>query len=104
MLFNVFSLFDLNVFELLNIETQNIEFCLGINNIIEAKNIDNKTIIVFDIKLENLLHYHSLGCFTVYLSHLVKMDLQTDEQIKYIDKFNEDNLVILKFFLIKFYF
>ena len=88
-------LFDLNVFELLNIETQNIEFCLGINNIIETNNIEHKTIIVFDTKLENLLYYHSSGCFTVYLSHLVKMDLLNEEQLKYIEKFNEDNLVIL---------
>ena len=91
----LFLLFDLNIFELLNIETQNVEFCLDIKNIIETKNIDHKTIIVFDIKLENLLYYHYLGCFTVYLSHLVKMDLQNEEQIKYIEKFNEDNLVIL---------
>jgi predicted SnoaL-like aldol condensation-catalyzing enzyme len=91
----LYLLFDLNIFELLSIETENITLCLEINNIIKAKNIEHKTIIVFDTKLENLLCYHSLGCFTVYLSHLVKMDLLNDDQIKYIDKYNEDNLAIL---------
>ena len=74
---------------------------MNINDILSKKNNDYKKIIVFDTKLENLLYYHSLGCFTVYLSHLVKMDLQNAEQKNFIDKFNDDNLLIKKeFFLI----
>ena len=91
----LYLLFDFNIFKLLNIETKNIIFCLNINDILSKKNNDYKKIIVFDTKLENLLYYHSLGCFTVYLSHLVKMDLQNAEQKNFIDKFNDDNLTIL---------
>ena len=91
----LYLLFDFNIFQTLNIETENIIFCLGINTILNQKNIEYKKIIVFDTKLQNLLYYHSLGCFTVYLSHLVKMDLQNDEQRNYIDKFNDENLIII---------
>ena len=91
----LYLLFDLNVFNLLYIETKNIIFCLNINDILKQGNIDYKKYIFFGTKLEKLLYYHSLGCFTVYLAHLVKMDLQNDEQRNYINKFNNDNLAIL---------
>ena len=91
----LYLLFDLNVFNALNIETKNIIFCLDINDILKQDNIDYKKYIIFDTKLENLLYYHNLGFFTVYLSHLSKMDLENDEEKNYIDKFNNDNLAIL---------
>ena len=91
----LYLLFDVNVFNALNIETKNIIFCLNINNILKQNNIDYKKYIIFDTKLENLLYYHNLGCFTVYLSHLLKMDLQNDDEKNYIDKFNNDNLTII---------
>ena len=91
----LYLLFDFNIFQLLNIETKSITFCLDIKNILKKENIDYKKFIVFDTKLDNLFYYHSLGCFTVYLSHLVKMDLLNDEQKNFIDKFNDDNLIIL---------
>ena len=91
----LYLLFDLNIFQSLNIDIENIFFCLDINDIIKQNNIDYKKYIVFDTNLEKLLYYHSLGFFTVYLSHLVKMDLQNDEQKNYIDKLNNDNLIIL---------
>ena len=91
----LYLLFDINVFNVLNIETKNIIFCLNIKGILNQDNNDYKKYIIFDSKLENLLYYHSLGCFTVYLAHLVKMDLKNDEEKNYIDKFNNDNLSIL---------
>ena len=91
----LYLLFDYNAFQLLNVETENIVFCMNIDSILKQKNTDYKKVIVFDIKLKNLLYYHSLGCFTVYLSHLVKMDLIDEEQKNLIDIFNDDNLNIL---------
>ena len=91
----LYLLFDLNVFHLLNIETENIIFCLNIKELFQQDNIDYKKYIIFDTKLENLLYYHNLGCFTAYLAHLVKMDLVNDEQRNYIDKYNDDNLSII---------
>ena len=91
----LYLLFDINVFNVLNIETKNIIFCLNIKDILKQDNIDYKKYIIFDSRLENLLYYHSLGCFTVYLAHLVKMDLKNDEEKNYIDKFNNENLAIL---------
>ena len=91
----LYLLFDVNVFNALNIETKNIIFCLNINNILKQNNIDYKKYIIFDTKLENLLYYHNLGCFTVYLSHLLKMDLQNDDEKNYVDKYNNDNLTII---------
>ena len=91
----LYLLFDVNVFNILNIDIKNIFFCLNINDTLKQDNIDYKKFIIFDTKLQNLLYYHNLGCFTVYLSHLVKMDLKNDEEKNYIDKFNNDNLAIL---------
>ena len=91
----LYLLFDVNVFNALNIETKNIIFCLNINNILKRNNIDYKKYIIFDTKLENLLYYHNLGCFTVYLSHLLKMDLKNDDEKNYVDKYNNDNLTII---------
>ena len=100
----LYLLFDFNIFQLLNIETKSITFCLDIKNILKKENIDYKKFIAFDTKLDNLFYYHSLGCFTVYLSHLVKMDLLNEEQKNFIDKFNDDNLIILNSLMIKFHF
>ena len=91
----LYLLFDYNAFQLLNVETGNIFFCMNIDSILKQKNTDYKKVIVFDIKLKNLLYYHSLGCFTVYLSHLVKMDLIDEAQKNFIDIFNDNNLNIL---------
>jgi hypothetical protein len=85
----------LNIFKLLNIEIKRIIFTLNICEIFKDKNNIPKTFLVFDTKLETLYSYHSLGCFTVYLSHLVKMDLKDQKEKEYIDKFNDNNLAIL---------
>ena len=93
----LYLLIDYNIFKLLNVDISHVILCLNINEIFNNKDIDinPQKYIVFDICLENLLYYHSLGCFTVYLSHLVKMDLKTDKQIEYIDNFNNKNLDII---------
>ena len=88
-------LIDFNVFKLLDIENKKIIFCLNIKEKFEDKNIIPQKSLIFDNKLENLYYYHSLGCFTVYLSHLVKIDLKDQQQKEYIDKFNDYNLSIL---------
>ena len=91
----LYLLIDYNIFNLLNIDISHITFYLNINEIFNNKDIDPKKYIVFDTNLETLYHYHSLGCFTVYLSHLVKMDLKNDEEKGYIDEINNNNLDIL---------
>ena len=91
----LYLLIDYNIFQLLDIETKKIVFCLNIKEKFKDKTIIPKKSIIFDIKLENLYYYHSLGCFTVYLSHLVKIDLKNRQQKEYIDKFNDYNLSIL---------
>ena len=91
----LFLLIDRNVFNLLNIEINKITLCLNIKEILNDKNINPHNFLVFDTNLEILYNYHLYGCFTVYLSHLVKMDLETNKQKEYIDKFNQSNLNIL---------
>ena len=91
----LYLLIDFNIFKLLNIEISKITLCLNISKLFQDKNINPKTFLVFDTKLDNLYHYHSLGCFTVYLTHLVKMDLKNDEEKAYIDNFNSKNSNIL---------
>ena len=88
----LYLLFDMNIFSLLNIETNNIIFCLNF----EKKEISNiKNYLIFDTNLSSLLYYHKLGFFTIYLSHLVKMDLYQEEQKDYIDNYNKNNLNII---------
>ena len=91
----LYLLIDFNIFKLLDIKITNITLCLNINDILNNKEINTKKYIVFDNVLDNLYYYHSLGCFTVYLTHLVKIDLKTDKQMQYIDSFNDKNLVTL---------
>ena len=91
----LYLLIDFNIFNLLNIDIHYITFCINIKEIFNDKKINPQKYLVFDTRLETLYHYHLLGCFTVYLSHLVKMDLVNDEQKAYIDKFNDANLIVL---------
>ena len=91
----LYLLIDYNIFKLLNIDISKITFCLDISNFFQDKNFEPKSFLIFDTNLDNLYYYHSLGCFTVYLSHLVKMDLKNDEEKAYIDNFNSKNLSIL---------
>ena len=91
----LYLLIDWNIFNLLNIEINKVTLCLNIKNIFTDKEINPHNFLVFDNKLETLYNYHVIGCFTVYLSHLVKMDLDTIEEKKYIDNFNENNLIML---------
>ena len=91
----LYLLIDFNIFNLLNIDIHCITFYINIKEIFNNKNINPQKFLVFDTRLETLYHYHLLGCFTVYLSHLVKMDLVNDEQKAYIDKFNDANLIVL---------
>ena len=88
-------LIDWNVFNILNIEINKITLCLNVKEILNDKKNNPRNYLVFDTNLERLYNYHLLGCFTVYLSHLVKMDLETNEQKEYIDKFNDHNLNVL---------
>ena len=91
----LYLLIDFNIFKLLDIKITNITLHLNINDMFNNKEINTKKYIVFDNVLDNLYYYHSLGCFTVYLTHLVKIDLKTDKQMQYIDSFNDKNLVTL---------
>ncbi len=92
----LYLLIDYNIFKLLDIKIDSITFDLNINEIFtNNKEINPKKYIIFDNILETLYQYYSIGCFTVYLSHLVKMDLKTDEQKKYIDDFNDKNISVI---------
>jgi inositol-1,3,4-trisphosphate 5/6-kinase/inositol-tetrakisphosphate 1-kinase len=91
----LYLLIDYNIFTLLEIKIDNITFELNIKDLFNNKDINPKKYLIFDTKLETLYYYHSLGCFTVYLSHLVKMDLKSDEEKKYIDDFNDNNLMVI---------
>ena len=73
----LYLLLDYNIFKLLDIDISQISFYLNIKEIFNDKENIPQKYLVFDNKLETLYFYHSLGCFTVYLSHLVKIDLKT---------------------------
>ena len=91
----LYLIIDYNIFKLLNIELNYIILCLNIKNIFKDNKNNPQKYIIFDNRLEKLYYYHSLGCFTVYLSHLVKMDLKNNQEKEYIDKFNDNNLSVL---------
>ena len=91
----LYLLLDYNIFKLLDIDISQITFYLNIKEIFNDKENIPQKYLVFDNKLETLYFYHSLGCFTVYLSHLVKIDLKTENERKYIDEFNNRNLAVL---------
>ena len=91
----LYLLLDYNIFKLLDIDISQITFYLNIKEIFNDKENIPQKYLVFDNKLETLYFYHSLGCFTVYLSHLVKIDLKTENEKKYIDEFNNRNLAVL---------
>ena len=91
----LYLLLDYNIFKLLDIDINQISFYLNIKEIFNDKENIPQKYLVFDNKLETLYFYHSLGCFTVYLSHLVKIDLKTEKEKQYIDEFNNRNLAVL---------
>ena len=91
----LYLLLDYNIFKLLDIDISQISFYLNIKEIFNDKENIPQKYLVFDNKLETLYFYHSLGCFTVYLSHLVKIDLKTEKEKQYIDEFNNRNLAVL---------
>ena len=92
----LYLLIDFSIFKLLNIDFSKIILCLDIKEMFDKKIIIPQKSLVFDTRLENLYYFHLLGSFTIYLSHLVKIDLKADKEKEYIDKFNDNNLSILK--------
>ena len=91
----LYLLIDYNIFKLLDIDISQITFYLNIKEIFNDKENIPQQYLVFDNKLETLFFYHSLGCFTVYLSHMAKMDLKTEKEKAYIDEINNRNLTVL---------
>ena len=73
----LYLLIDYNIFKLLGIDMNEINFTLNINLTLNEEKINPKKCLICDYNLNNLYYYHSLGCFTIYLSHLAKMSLPT---------------------------
>ena len=92
----LYLLIDYNIFKLLGIDMSQIQFTLNLDLIITEEKLNPKKCLICDYDLNNLNYYHSLGCFTIYLSHLVKMSLPTQEAKDYINSINENNLIILE--------
>ena len=92
----LYLLIDYNIFKLLGIDMNEINFTLNINLTLNEEKINPKKCLICDYNLNNLYYYHSLGCFTIYLSHLAKMSLPTQEDKDYINNINENNLKVLE--------
>ena len=92
----LYLLIDYNIFKLLGIDMSQIIFTLNIDYTINDEKINPKKCLICDYDLNNLYYYHSLGCFTIYLSHLVKMNLPSQQDKDYINKINQNNIKILE--------
>ena len=92
----LYLLIDYNIFKLLGIDTNEIFFTLDVNTIINEEKINPKKCLICDYDLNTLYYYHNLGCFTIYLSHLAKMSLPTQEDKDFINNINEKNINILE--------
>jgi hypothetical protein len=92
----LYLLIDYNIFKLLGIDMSLINFTLNIDIIIREKQISPKKCLICDYDLNNLYYYHSLGCFTIYLSHLAKMSLPTQKDKDYINSINDNNIRTLE--------
>ena len=92
----LYLLIDYNIFKLLGIDTSLIHFTLNIDEIINGEGINQKKCLICDYDLKNLYYYHILGFFTIYLSHLAKMSLPTQQSKDYINSINEKNLGVLE--------
>ena len=92
----LFLLIDYNIFKLFGIDTSLINFTLNVEEIINEEGINPQKCLICDYDLKNLHYYHTLGCFTIYLSHLAKMSLPTRRDKDYINYINEKNIEILE--------
>ena len=92
----LYLLIDYNIFKLLGIDMSLINFTLNTDIIIREKQISPKKCLICDYDLNNLYYYHSLGCFTIYLSHLAKMSLPTQKDKDYINSINDNNIRTLE--------
>ena len=92
----LYLLIDYNIFKLLGIDMSLISFILNIDIIIREKQINQKKCLICDYDLNSLYYYHSLGCFTIYLSHLAKMSLPNQKDKDYINSINDKNIRILE--------
>ena len=92
----LYLLIDYNIFKLLGIDMSQINFTLNIDIIINEEGLNPKKCLICDYDLNNLYYYHSLGYFTIYLSHLAKMSLPTEESKDYINNINDTNIKILE--------
>ena len=92
----LYLLIDYNIFKLLGVDISQINFTLNLYLIISEEKLTPKKCLICDYNLHNLFYYHSLGCFTIYLSHLVKMSLPTQQDIDYINSINEENLKVVE--------
>ena len=91
----LYLLIDYNIMKLLGVDISKINFTLNIDFIIHEEKMNPKKCLICDIDLNNLYYYHSIGCFTIYLCHLVKMSLPTQEDKDYINNINENNIKVL---------
>jgi hypothetical protein len=91
----LYLLIDYNIFKLLGIDINDIYFTLNANIIMNEEKINPRKCLICDYDLNTLYYYHKLGCFTIYLSHLAKMSLPTQEDKDYINHINENNIKLL---------
>ena len=91
----LYLLIDYNIFKLLGIDINDIYFTLNANIIMNEEKINPRKCLICDYDLNTLYYYHKLGCFTIYLSHLAKMSLPTQEDKDYINYINENNIKLL---------
>ena len=91
----LYLLIDYNIFKLLGIDINDICFTLNANIIMNEEKINPRKCLICDYDLNTLYYYHKLGCFTIYLSHLAKMSLPTQEDKDYINHINENNIKFL---------
>ena len=92
----LYLLIDYNIFKLLGIDTSLIHFTLNVKEIINEEGINPHKCLIFDYDLKNLYYYHTLGYFTIYLSHLAKMSLPTQQDKDYINNINGKNIEVLE--------
>ena len=92
----LYLLIDYNILKLLGVNINDINFTLNIDFIIHDEEMNPKKCLICDYNLDNLYYYHSLGCFTIYLCHLVKMSLPSKEDKDYINNINNNNIKFLE--------
>ena len=92
----LYLLIDYNILKLLGVDISKINFTLNIDFIIHKEKINPKKCLICDYDLNSLYYYHKLGCFTIYLCHLVKMSLPTQEDKDYINHINDNNIKIVE--------